>query len=358
VSWFAHLPSGVQVAIIALAAAVLPAIITAASTAANVGLQAWLSHRAGVAAADALRRDLYQRYANPLTGAAISLYWRLHEIFESGRGHFLASGGGQTRLESHKASSTRYRIAALLGWITALQRELVLANAKPAESVNAIRDAISTVRNSLAEGQHIERASAQALADIWEIELTDVDAAGRDIDAVAKRTLQNLGTNDAAKLTPDQRLEFLKVVAETVTRHSKMPPRSDLIQDRELEALGALSTREAWIYRDWQDAIGEWMLVEVRAAARRYDVRGYAWFSDVERRDQPEDREWLLRLSELTAGLDVEAAAGIDARVGQLRGVYVALARLIQELHQHEPEWAEINTATRDAVGRTVAANP
>jgi hypothetical protein len=353
VGWFIHLGSGLQIAVITGAAALLAAVITAFSTLSNTLLQTWLGHRRADREANQMQQELYRRYANPLTGAAVSLYWRLKEVFEEGRSDYLKSGGGETRFERHKASSTRYRIAAVLGWIAALRHELVLANAKPSESADAIRTAISAVQTSLAEGVHVERASAERLAIIWGVELTNVHGAGVAVDFAAKRALHKFGTTDVGQLEPGQRSELLHTVATALSDHTTEPAAVEVIASTEWEAMAALSTREAWIYRDWQDAIGEWMLLEVPTAARRYDVRGYLWFSEVERLGEPKDAEWLLRLSELTKELDI--AAEKDARVGQLRGVYVALAELIQKLDETEPAWSDMNEATRCAVATTVA---
>jgi hypothetical protein len=355
--WFTHLGSAAQIAVITLGGALLAAVITAASTLSNTWLQAWLGNRSADRAVGQLQEDLYRRYANPLTAAAVSLYWRLHEIFDEGRSDYLKPGGGETRFERHKASSTRYRLAAVLGWIAALRRELVLADAKPSESVDAIRTAITAVQASLAQGVHVEQAAAESLAIVWSVELQNVHDAGMAVDFAAKRALHGFGTTDVGQLEPKQRTELLQAVATALSDHTTQRVEIEVIASTEWEALAALSTREAWIYRDWQDAIGEWMLIEVPTAAPRYDVRGYLWFSEVERLGEPKDAEWLLRLSELTNELDI-AAGNKDARIGQIRGVYVALAELIQNLDEAEPAWSDMNKPTRRAVAATVAATP
>ncbi len=102
--------------------AIATALITAVGTAINIWLKDWLDSRARSKVKRALRRESYRKYADPLTAAAESLFWRLHEIYASDRGDYLHRGRGLTRYEQHKASSTRYRIAALLGWMVALRR--------------------------------------------------------------------------------------------------------------------------------------------------------------------------------------------------------------------------------------------
>jgi hypothetical protein len=233
-SWFKHLGSAEQIAVITLVGALLAAAITAASVLSNTVLQAWLANRAADRAASQLQEDLYRRYANPLASAAVSLFWRFREIFDEGRSDYLKSGGGETRFESHKASSTRYRIAAVLGWIAALRRELVLANAKPSEAVDAIRAAISAVQESLAQGIHVEQAAAETLASVWGVELANVHGAGIAVDFAAKRALHEFGTTDVGQLEPEQRTALLQAVAEAVSKHShsnQLPLRSSQAQN-------------------------------------------------------------------------------------------------------------------------------
>jgi hypothetical protein len=110
VSWFKHIPPAAQAAVIAGAVAILAALVTAISTATNLVLKARLDRRAVAANDRGLRRDLYRKYADPLTSAAESLYWRLHEIFEDGRSGYLAPGGAVLD------SSTIRRAALGIAW--------------------------------------------------------------------------------------------------------------------------------------------------------------------------------------------------------------------------------------------------
>jgi hypothetical protein len=216
VSWFKHLTPAAQAAVIAAAVAVLTALVTAISTATNLVLKARLDRRAAVAEERGLRRDLYRKYADPLTSAAESLYWRLHEIFEDGRSGYLAPGGGRTRFEHYKASSTRYRLACLLGWMTALQKELTLCNAQPDKSVAAMRGALGDLEYAMAEGGHIEQYKATKLAELWRLELTRVDAAGRAIDPIVDRCRHENRVDSVACLGRDQQTSLLQEVASAL----------------------------------------------------------------------------------------------------------------------------------------------
>jgi hypothetical protein len=351
VNWFKHLAPEAQAAVIAAAVAALTAMVTAISTATNLVLKARLDRRAVIAEERGVRRDLYRKYADPLTSAAESLYWRLHEVFEDGRSGYLAPGGGRTRFEHYKASSTRYRLASLLGWMTALQRELTLCNAEPDKSVAAMRNALSDLEYAMAEGGHIERYRAAKLAELWGLELTKVDVAGRAIDPIIDRCRHENRADSVARLDQDQQMGLLREVASVLCRHSSPTVVSpELIEATRDEAIAALTTREAWIYRDWQSAIGDWMLIQNSDGARRFDVRGYRSFVAREIQPEGDDTEWLSRLHEVTDDLDVQSDPLHDARIEQLRHVYSAVATLILRFSRRRAR--ALGSRRRDPKGR------
>lgn len=353
-SWFEDLQPAVQAAVVAGGVALLTALITATSTATNLVLKDWLDHRATASTERELRRTLYRKYADPLTSAAESLYWRFREIFEVGRSAYLQPGGGLTRFEKYKASSTRYRVAALLGWMRALKRELVLCNAQPDPSVRPMRDALHELETSLAEGAHIERDVATRLAQLWGLDDLAPDEAGRDVNAVVDRCLHEHQVASVAALEDGQLAVLLREVAQIMSRNAgKGVVPGAIVAASTATAVRVLSTKEAWIYRDWQDAIGDWMLVENVGGARRFDVKGYRLY-DSERPSDDGGDEWLERLAELTDGLDVGADDTNDARIAQLRGVYHAVANLIVRFHNAEPQLSSVRETTLEAVRATL----
>src|SRR4051794_18388095 len=94
VQWFRDLDPKLQIAVVAGAVAVATGVIAAVSTTVNTWLKALLDARAQSRADRALRRETYRKYADPLTSAAESLFWRLHEIYASDRGDYLHRGRG------------------------------------------------------------------------------------------------------------------------------------------------------------------------------------------------------------------------------------------------------------------------
>lgn len=355
-SWFKELSPAVQAALIAGGVAVLTALVTATSTATNIVLKSRLDRRAATSAARELQRDLYRKYADPLTTAAESLYWRLREIFELGRSGYLGPGGGLTRFEKYKASSTLYRVAALLGWMAALKRELALSNAQHDRSVGPMRDALESLRSALAEGGHIERDKATVLAELWGIEGIDAETAGRDIDVVVDRCRHLNGVASVADLDHEHQADLLGDVADALIKgdgHRPIP--AETIASTSDQAVTALSVKEAWVYRDWQDAIGDWMLHENAAGARRFDVMSYRTFSEIERSPDIGDATWMELLERITAEFDLGCDERGDARIAQLRGVFEATANLILQFHEAEPELSSVSAAALEAGPKTLS---
>jgi len=350
-SWFNDLSPVVQAALVAGTVAVLTALVTAVSTATNIALKARLDRRAAEAAARELQRDLYRKYADPLTRAAESLYWRLREILELGRSGYLGPGGGLTRFERYKVSSTIYRLAALLGWMTALHRELSLSNAQHDRSVGPMREALHEVESTLADGSHVERDKAIRLARLWNVRDFDAKAAGQDIDLVVDRYRHENRVASVADLEAQERSKLLVAVLEALVMRTdglRVPPET--LEATADEAIAVLSTREAWIYRDLQGAIGDWMLRRSGVGARGFDVMSYRGFVAAEREPTSEDTVWLGLLQGVVDEFDLGQDAQQDARIAQLRGVFGALANLIVRFHEAEPELSSVRATTLEAI--------
>lgn len=103
--------------------------------------------------------------------------------------------------------------------------------------------------------------------------------------------------------------------------------------------------KEAYIYRDWQQAIGDLLLVDVAGAPRRFDVIGYdrfetSFLSSLEN-DTPH-RRWIRRLDAVIAGLEPDKEDVFDARRNQLRRVLEASMRLQQVLEEKIKQYTKL----------------
>jgi hypothetical protein len=358
VDWFVDQTPRVQALVVALAAAILPALIAAATTMTNTGLSNLLSARAARARAKAAERETYRRYADPLGASAASLYWRLKEILEYEAGDYLCATGNLTRYEEFKVRSTHYRIAALLGWIRALRQELFFTLAPPDTTLAPLRESIGTLEHALAEGGEVELARVELLDALWNLNLGSLpkerrQSLGRKIDRILKRhlhqatakTAQGLGDNAAKKLVEEVAAEVSSAT------HRELP--GDVVAETRHQALRALAVRESWIYRDWQAGIADMMLEPSMGTIRKFTVIGYGQFEQYCLAADPNQMRWLTRLSDLLEGLEFPGDERADARIGQMRSVHLAVAKMIACLHAADLESGIVTEATLEAVRAT-----
>lgn len=353
--WFTGLQPAVQAAVITATVGLVAAVVTGVGTATNVLLKTWLDRRAENAQLERAQRDAYRQYAEPLTAAATALYWRLREVFETpGGGFFLQVGGGMTRFEDYKVSSTRYRVAALFGWFAALRRELLRSATHPDPSVSPMRKAISHVESAFADGTEIEAKRARALAASWGLELDEsaVEVVGRRVDSALKRALHAAGVGSARDLSTEQagalHSRINELVSSAIGAEALPQGRIDATRDSTNDALCA---HEAWLYRDWQHALGDLMLA---GGDSRPSVRDFLSFCDLHDAGSPSERALISRIDDVIVGLDVEGDPLEDARIDQLHAVFLALAELIRAFHTSEPRRSQAAAGTLDAIEKTL----
>jgi len=358
--WFIGLQPAVQAALITGAVGLVAAVVTGVSTATNVLLKTWLDRRAERAQLERAQSGAYRQYAEPLTAAATALYWRLREIYESpGGGFFLQPGGGATRFEEYKVASTRYRIAALLGWFAALRRELRQFGTNPDPSVLPMRKAIIQVESALADGNEVEAQRARTLASYWGIPLNEheVRIVGRRVDAALKRTLHDAGAGSARALNPEQTTALHASISKLMsTALGAQAPSPDTLSATREAVTEALSVREAWLYRDWQHALGDLVVAFGGTSDAKPYVRDYLSFCDLYEAGSASEKALISHVDEMLVGLDVEGDPVQDARIEQLHAVFLALAELIRAFHRSEPKRSQATPGTLDAIEKTLAS--
>ena len=98
------------------------------------------------------------------------------------------------------------------------------------------------------------------------------------------------------------------------------------------QAFEIAAIREAWVYRDWQGAIGDLMIRDVEHGERRFDVIGFSEFESICMNGTDDQKKWIARLSAIFDEIDIAVHDRFDHRPKQLRGVLRATAILIQAL--------------------------
>lgn len=305
-------------------------------------------------------RETYQKYADPLATSTTALFWRLREAFnDKGGGFYLKGHVHLTKYEHYKALSTLYRMANLLGWIRALRRELLfLPRTNPKEAEN-LDSALERFSSALAEGGHVEALRVEALIRLWEAgkgaRPDAIERAGIQVDRQLKTFLHENGASSASDLSEDNKLRLSQFLADVMAKTLGCERVAEGVVPETLNrAMTYLSVREAWIYRDWQAAIGDAMLREAEPGTRLFEVIGYKDFETLCVDGQESDRIWMRRLNTVIDDLDTLGDHSKDARIEQLRAVHVATAEMIRALHLVDPKRSKITSATLEAVNETL----
>jgi hypothetical protein len=325
----------------AVAAAVITAIFTIVGIALKDYLFKWLEERRLERKAQGA---IYERYSHPLVTSAVSLLHRLYEIlYQPHRpvyllGQGLSSGsspGGVYR--AYKKLSTVYRLAAVLGWIRACRREFsYLRVADPGDALN-IHKAIEDFENSLADGKWVEWERIVRLSDLWLFCKPDglkktpdaVDVATQ-VDNLIWDCLEEAQAEDVSLLNETERRRLCRSVADCLSSHLRTSQVGDASMERSWpDAFAILGMREAWIYRDWQSAIGDMMVQPTDADDRRFEVIGFGDFEQIVLVSNTRQCLSLKRLFEVFDDLNLGINDRFDARPTQLRTVAKATAELI-----------------------------
>ena len=239
-------------------------------------------------------------YADPLREAARSLEYRLTELVD-GRDVYFSATAPKTEFVRYKRHSTLYRLAALLGWIRAVRRERSYLDPQSRE----VPPSISRIEEALADGQRVEVHRARGLLSLWSVECAEDSMAtlAGEIDVIRHRYAGTESAKDLSHLSEDIQSTLVSECARAVEEHTNTVVNKDLLANRLSVAIAYLGIREAYIYRDWQEGIGDLMIRPARVGERHFEVVGYREFESIYRDDGNADwissftMKWLLTLA-------------------------------------------------------------
>ncbi len=286
---------------------------------------------------------VYERYSKPLAASANHLLHRLHEmLLTEYRPVFLkpggvASGAGQgPAFWAYKKLSTFYRLATLMGWIRACRREFSYLPLAEREGNNSIGRAVDAFEKALADGSWVEGERVSRLCDIWHIcdskllaRSPEIFAAvGIRVDNVIYEQSETSPHQDIRSLDDGAKQEICRRVAGILAEgFDKNHVEIAMMQKTWRDAFNVIAMREAWIYRDWQAAIGDLMLVSNTGGSRKFEVIGYGTFEQICEAADPFQKRWIDRLSEIFDDVDLKKIEDrFDARPRQLRTILRATA--------------------------------
>ena len=358
IQWFNSLPVASQAALIGAAIGALAGALANIATGLLRDFVAkwWTDRREAKKSAD----EVYRRYAEPLASAVTSLFWRLQETLgREGRASYLAARDPKTVFEDYKLRSTYYRLAAVLGWVRALRRELSFFRQGAAARLDAIEDAIANLEASLADGHHVELQRLDGLLQIWGLPpIHDSQLRLRvavEVENCSKRALQGSPVTSAAELTADHQSKLCREIAELVCSQGKLAPvTSGVIAETQSRAIRQIAIREAWLYRDWQSAIGDVMIRETSVGNRRFEVVGFGEFETMLLEPTEPQSRSLGRVARLFDQLDVDRDDPFDARPAAVRKLYKATARIVSAISAVRSTTTLIDNNTRESAVRAL----
>jgi hypothetical protein len=284
--------------------------------------------------------DLVRLYSDPLKDAVTSLRYRLKEIVEQKQAGYLLADAPHTSFHDYKRISTLYRIAAVLGWIRAIRRERSYLDPQQASASHEMQ-AIGAFEKALADGNHVELQRLDELANLWRIAAIAPEQKVHIANLIDGERSKSLATNKAltaSDLSERDQLELSERCAALVRQEAGVEIPSGLVSATVKQSSVIFGIKEAYIYRDWQVAIGDLMLQEDKRGARHFSVLGFGDFEDLvlqarEGTHLPASR-WIDRLERLIHDLDMTQAGMFDARREQLRRMYNCVITLEAGLQQ------------------------
>jgi len=285
---------------------------------------------------------VFRQYADPLSNATMSLLWRLNEIFKQKHKSSYLHIKYTTDYAVYKRVSTVYRLASLLGWLHAFQKELALLKTKDNNELQEIKNSINEFRAALADGTHIELERLKGFMELWNFNFKDCQTnsiVASCIDNEIKDFVAKKELTRALDLTDEDKFELVKLITTEMAENykvNKVP--DDIIKQTTAQAIQLCSLKESWIYRDWQDAIGDMMLIENKSETRKYDVIGFYEFSNKLKSADNKDVEWITRIEDVFYDLDVTGANKADMRLEQLKHVVKSTSNLMLSLTANDKQ--------------------
>lgn len=181
------------------------------------------------------------------------------------------------------------------------------------------------------------------------------------IDKISEEDKRKLGVNiektidefcfkekvDIALLLSDEaKKDLAKTVSDlicTTINCSKID--KEIVNETVKTTVREMSRVEAWIFRDWQSALGDMMIKKASTDTdRKFEVIGFKEFERLYLSQDVEDRKWIERIDRLFKNLDVSIADRFDARTLQFKNIYKATYGLLEA-------YSKVKTSEIDLTG-------
>jgi len=296
--------------------------------------------------------DVFKNYKNPLTSSALSLCFRLSEIF-SGRGNFLLASSPKNTFNNYQYLSTIYRLCSLIGWIRASKLEWSYYEINSSDyGYKNIEEVTFAFEKCLSSGEDIELLRVERLAAIWNIDITPMGKTqkkklGIEIDDLIHQYVFTHKVKLASELPTLNQTQLMTQINNLISFATNSNPLQQNILIVTLnQSVQEISRIEAYIYKDWFNSIGDFMINSTEKGNRKYDVIGFGEFENRCLNGTEEQRRWLVRLDSFFWNMDSNNL--YDARVGQFKKLFRATIDVIECFNIQEghdilpPQYAEL----------------
>lgn len=292
-----------------------------------------------------IRNGRFIRYKVSLFRAAFSFNQRLHEIYRT-RSQYLWDNTVLHAFYDYKYKSSVYRLCVLLAWIRVFRLlEHSITNNKTNKRSLEISKCLSKVESSLADGQSVEMVVVKGVLDILGHDYKKTSAGILEktailIDHLVHKYLHMHNVDFIGDLPSEIAVEFLSEM-ETILKEQNIDT-SKFDKNREL-IIKEVSVKLALIYRDWQQAIGDLMLVKEEG---EYSVISFREFEKLWSESDSHDKKWLKRAELMFKNLDMRVDAKSDSRIGQIKDIYKHIYGLLNLLFSMDTAGSSITKET------------
>jgi hypothetical protein len=285
------------------------------------------------------QHEIFRNYAAPLASSCEKLMWRFNEIFIESRHHFLKTATLPLIFNEYKRKSTLYRIASLLGWIRAINLELSALPRGGSGFLTPVSEAIYKVQSALADGPYVELHRLEQMCTVWRLPLDSLDVdQKKSLATKFEVMLYSLAGNSLKddsehlkKLDEQDKFKICQQLSVFLCKELRRAPIDEaIVRETINQSVSALSYREALIYRDWQDAIGDAVLEADVESVRRFKIVGYQRFEEV----LEGESLWMRTFRGSIDDIDFDAVNPNDFRAKQLRDLARGVAEIVARLSQ------------------------
>ncbi|TDS11817.1 hypothetical protein [Sphingobacterium paludis] len=299
-------------------------------------------------------QELFIKSKRNLFSSANSFNHRLKEIFQT-RSHYLWQQTPLIGFYDYKYRSTVFRLCTLLGWIRIYRiQEPNIVIKKKAKTSHQIIERIRAIESSLADGQRVEMYVVKAIfqhvsKDTNAVPQVDLENFAVEIDHLVHATcsMKNiLRLNQGDNATKDNFIEDLSKLAQPVNiALTELQTVKDKIVDE-------VSVKLGLIYRDWQDAIGDLMLLK---NGEEYQTISYKTFETYwDQANTTLEKKWLKRAEVMFDNLNLTANTKSDSRIEQIPLIYSSIYELQKTLYDIKIGSDPISKANFEKISATI----